>query len=490
MSFPSTFLWGGAAAANQIEGAWLEDGKGPCISDVVVGIHSRPDIRWNEELKQWEMDLKDNKVYLTHEAIDFYHRYETDLDLLAGMGFQALRISIAWSRIFPKGTEEKPNEKGLAFYDRLFDAMEKRGIKPIVTLSHYETPLYLALRYGGWSNRELMRHWERYVRTVFSRFGEKVKIWITFNEMNNIYKMPYAVAALVDEEPVSRENPLAGITQKEIFQAAHNMLTASALAVKLCREMIPDARIGGMLSLSSCATYPYTCSPQDVMGTLNFRRRSLFFSDVMCRGTYPAYIRRIWKENDCSPDIRDGDEQLLKEYTVDFLSFSYYRSATYQTGYGMKEDTGGASGPVNPYLKGCTPPPWSWPIDPEGLRYVCNELSDRYGVPLLIAENGIGLDEKPDEEGKIHDPDRKEYIQAHLRQLHEAILDGCSIMGYLYWGPIDLVSAGTGEMKKRYGFVYVDRHNDGSGTFQRICKDSYQYYQEIIRTNGEIVLQR
>ena len=488
MSFPSAFLWGGATAANQIEGAWLEDGKGPSISDIVVGIHSCPDLRRNAKQGKWEMALQSDKVYLTHKAIDFYHRYEEDLDLLAGMDFQALRVSIAWSRIFPRGDEEEPNEKGLAFYDRLFDAMHRRGIEPIVTLSHYETPLHLALYYGGWDNRELIRYWEKYVKTVFSRFGKKVKLWIAFNEMNNIYKMPYATAALVDRKPICPENPIAGIGQKEIFQAAHHMLTASALAVKLCHEMIPDARIGGMLSLSSCATYPYSCSPDDVMGTLNFRRRSLLFADVMCKGKYPAYMERIWSEGNSKPRMEMGDEQLLIEHPVDFLSFSYYRSATYKAGYAMQEDTGGASGPTNPYLKSCSPPPWSWPVDPTGLRYVCNELTDRYGVPLLVAENGIGLDEKPDERGEIHDISREEYVRDHLRALHEAVLDGCNIIGYLYWGPIDLVSAGTGEMKKRYGFVYVDRDNDGKGSFRRSRKDSYYLTIKIIDTNGGYIL--
>lgn len=484
MAFPKDFIWGGAVAANQIEGAWNEDGKGPDLSDAVVGIHGVPDLKWNHKTLRWELDLKPGKVYLCHEAIDFYHRFREDIGLLAGMGLKALRISIAWSRIYPTGVEEAPNEKGLKFYDDLLDTLLENKIEPIVTLSHYETPLHLATEYGGWKNRKLLEYWERYIKTIFDRYQGKVRYWITFNEVNNIYKMPYAVAALLNTAPSDFTNPLEGICLKDIYQASHHMFVGTALAVKYGHEKMPEAKIGGMLSLSACATYPCTCRPEDVFGTLQFRRRSLFFGDVMCYGEYPAYMDRIWKEENCEPERSPEDLQLIKENTVDFLSFSYYRSAVYQTGYGMKEDTGGAIGPVNPYLKGCTPKPWSWPVDPIGLRYVCNELTDRYHLPLLIAENGIGLDEEPDEQGQIQDNARKEYVREHLIQLKEAVKDGCKILGYLYWGPIDIVSAGTGEMKKRYGFIYVDRHNDGTGTLERKIKESYWYYKRIIETNG------
>ncbi|PJI07250.1 glycoside hydrolase family 1 protein [Clostridium sp. CT7] len=490
-TFPKNFLWGGAVAANQCEGAWLEDGKKPDITDVMVGISTdadHPGLKWNKSTKKWEMALKPDKKYLSHEAIDFYHRYKEDLKLMAGMGFNAFRTSISWGRIYPNGTEDKPNEAGLKYYDDLFDTMLKLRMEPVVTLSHYETPLYLLTEYGGWTNRKLISIWEKYVRTVFKHYKGKVKYWLTFNEINNIFKMPFAAGGLLDIDPEDTNEPIKGLTLKEKYQACHYTFVANALAVKACHEIDPEAKIGCMLSMSSCATYPATCNPDDVMGALQFRRKNLFFGDVMCRGEYPGYVKRIWRENDCAPVIDDGDLELIKKYTVDIMSFSYYRSSVYKSGVKMGGDTGGAVGTDNPYLEGKSPEPWSWPIDPKGIRYVCNELTDRYQLPLFIVENGIGLDENLDGSGKINDPERIKYVEAHLKQIYEAILDGCNIMGYLYWGPIDVVSAGTGEMKKRYGFVYVDRFNNGEGSYKRVIKNSYYRYKEIIETNGGCIL--
>lgn len=484
--FKDKFLWGGAVAANQLEGAWLEDGKGPNVSDVVVGIHKDgryPALKWNATTNKWEISLDKNKVYLTHDGIDFYHRYKEDLGYMAEMGFNAFRTSISWSRIFPTGLEDIPNEAGLKFYDDLFDEMIRLGMEPVITLSHYETPLQLLIETGGWTDKGTIERWMKYVNVVFNRYKTKVKYWMTFNEINNIYRMPFAAGGILDINPIDKNEPVANLSQKSINQAIHYIFIANALTVKLCREINPDAKIGCMLSFSSCATYPNTTNPIDVMGTLQYRHQNLFFSDVMSNGEYPGYMLRQWRENDSMPEMVQEELDIIKAYTVDHIALSYYRSAVYSADASMTHDTGGAAGVKNPYLKS-SPLPWAWPIDPVGLRYVLNELTDRYHKPLFIVENGIGLDEVqgPD---MIDDQDRIQYIQDHLVQVNEAIADGCDVIGYLYWGPIDVVSAGTGEMRKRYGFVYVDRFNDGMGTLERRTKKSFEYYKNIIKSNGE-----
>lgn len=484
MNFPKDFLWGGAVAANQIEGAYLEDGKQLNITDVMVGLIHDPSLKWNDKTLKWEPSLEADKVYLSHEAIDFYHRYQEDLELMAGMGFKAFRTSISWSRIFPNGDEAQPNEKGLQFYDHLFDEMIRLGMEPVITLSHYETPLHLVTEYGGWFNERLIEYWMNYVQVVFNRYRGKVKYYMTFNEINNLFRLTFAAGGVLDIHPKDTSRPNADITDKELYQAAHYLFVANAKTVQACHTIDPKAKIGCMLSLSSLATYPYSCNPDDVMGALEFQRKQKFFLDVMCKGFYPGYIRRIWRENDTEPTMREGDIKLLQEQTVDYIAFSYYRSAVYKSDGTITVDTGGAAGVENPYLEGCSPKPWSWPIDPKGLRYVCNLLNDEYNLPLFVVENGIGLDEVPDENNEIVDDFRVKYTRDHLLQLQEAIKDGCQIIGYLYWGPIDIVSAGTGEMRKRYGFVYVDRHNDGTGTLKRIKKSSYQWYKKVIATNG------
>ena len=491
MSFPKNFLWGGAVAANQCEGAWLEDGKEPNVTDVMVGIGSKdPGIKWNEETKKYEMCLDPNKAYLSHEAIDFYHRYKEDLKLMSGMGFNCFRTSIAWGRIFPNGDEETPNEKGLAFYDDMIETMLELGMEPVITLSHYETPLHLITEYGGWSNRKLIDFWKRYVTTVFKRYKGKVKYWLTFNEVNNMMINPLvAGGVLTIDNPKDPSDPIGSTTEKDKWLAYYNICVANAWTVKLCREIDKDAQVGCMLTCSSVATYPYDCNPDTVFGAYNtVRLNNFYFGDVFCLGEIPGYVKRIWREHDCAPEVREDELQLIKENTVAFFSFSYYRSSTYDQSVGMDGNTGGLKGRANPFVKECSPEPWCWPVDPKGIRYVMNILYDRYHLPLFIVENGIGLDENLDETGHIHDEYRMYYIKEHLKYVHEAILDGVECMGYLYWGPIDVVSAGTGEMKKRYGFVYVDRFNDGHGTLERKLKDSYEEYKEIIETNGDSIL--
>jgi len=463
-SFPDGFLWGGAIAANQAEGAWREDGKGwdlaSCFSH---GVHHK-----------FQGKPVQGQYYPHETAIDFYHRYKEDIALFAEMGFKVFRTSIHWSRIFPKGIEKEPNEKGLQFYDDLFEELKKYHIEPLITISHYEMPLYLVEEYGGWRSRELIEFFIRYCRTIFNRYKDKVKYWLTFNEINNMRRNADYVAGVIFDG--TEEN-----LKQLIYQSAHHMFVASSMANKLCHEIIPDAKIGCMLSLSNI--YPYNCDPQAVFETMDIRRKSLFFSDVMVRGYYPNYIFRLWKENDVHIEIEDGDLELLKDYTSDFVAFSYYRTSTHEAGKPSFFDTGGEYSTPNPFLKTSE---WGWQIDPMGLRYTLNEIWDRYQVPVFPVENGLGAQDTV-ENGEIHDPYRIEYLKEHLKAVKEAVRDGVEIMGYAYWGPIDIVSASTAEMKKRYGFIYVDKDNEGNGTLARKKKDSFEWYKKVIETNGKLL---
>ncbi|KIL45174.1 glycoside hydrolase family 1 protein [Jeotgalibacillus soli] len=457
-SFPKDFLWGGAIAANQAEGAYLEDGKGLSTADLMpYGL-----------MKGIQENSTDLNLY--HEAVDFYHHYKEDIAMFAEMGFKVFRTSIAWSRIFPKGDELIPNEKGLEFYDNLFDELLTYGIEPIVTISHFETPWHLVKENGGWKNRKTIDHYIRYCETIFTRYKDKVKYWIGFNEINNIHTIPTAGGGILIEE---NENRL-----QAIYQASHHMFVASALATKLCQEIITDAKMGAMLSLSG--VYPNTCHPDDVFETYELRRRSLFFSDVLLRGTYPSYINRIWDKHGVQVKMEGNDLELIKKHTADYLGFSYYRSTTHKAGTPILGHTGGITGTPNPFLESTS---WGWQIDSKGLRYVCNELYDRYQKPLFIIENGMGTNDEI-VNGEINDDYRIDYIKVHLKEMKEAIDDGVELMGYTYWGPIDIVSAGTGELKKRYGFIYVDRDNEGKGTFKRLKKKSFNWYKKVIETNG------
>ena len=464
MTFPKNFLWGGAIAANQAEGAYNEDGKGLSIADILpVGANRFKDV---------ELEINEEKYYPSHEAIDFYHTYKEDIKELSDLGMKCFRTSIAWSRIFPNGDDKEPNEKGLEFYDNLFDELLKYGMEPVITISHFETPLNLITKYGGWKNRKLIDFYTNYCNVIFNRYKDKVKYWMTFNEINHAHTLPLIAAAIVVKED---ENKL-----QDIYQASHNMLVASARAVIMGHEINKDLKIGCMLSLSPI--YPASCNPEDVFESYELRRRSLFYSDIQMLGEYPSYFNRIAKENNINIEMEYGDGQILKKGVCDYLGFSYYRSSLHEAGMKILGNTGGLLGKKNPYLSETK---WGWPIDPLGLRYVCNELTDRYHKPLFIVENGLGAIDEITEEGKIHDCERMDYLKKHVIMMNEAIEDGADILGYTWWGPIDIVSAGTGEMKKRYGFVYVDRDNDGNGSLKRIKKDSYNYYKQIIATNGE-----
>lgn len=490
--FPEGFLWGGAIAANQSEGAWLEDGKQPQATDVMVGITSdahTPGLKYNAQKGQWEMALYEDKVYLAHEGIDFYHRYKEDLQLMAGMGFNCFRTSISWARIFPNGDETAPNEAGLKYYDDLFDTMLSLGMKPIVTITHFDAPLRLMTKYNGWSNRRMIDFFMNYCNVIFRRYGGKVKYWLTFNEINNLYRMPLAAGGVVPAhfDPQAKDF-MDCYSEQELNQALHHTMVANAKCVKLFHALIPDGMIGCMIAGSHLATYPASCDPQDVLATLDARRNTFLFTDIMAAGVYPAFLRRLWKDHGTEPAMEDGDLELIRDNTVDYISFSYYFSnvckADPEGEFFEGSLTKGGKKIPNPYVTEKSPEPWKFPIDPKGIRYVLEEYTDRYHKPLFIMENGIGLDEKEEDGQMIHDPARVKFLEDHLKEVHKAIEDGCDVRGYLWWGPIDVVSSGTGEMRKRYGFVYVDRHNDGTGDLHRSIKDSYYRYKEIIENNG------
>ncbi|MFT4041935.1 MAG: glycoside hydrolase family 1 protein [Gordonia sp. (in: high G+C Gram-positive bacteria)] len=462
-SFPKGFLWGGATAANQIEGAFDQGGKGLSVQDVMPQGISGP---------RTEAPTPDN---LKLEAIDFYHRYAEDIALFAQMGFGVYRFSIAWSRIFPKGDETEPNEEGLAFYDRVLDELEKYGIEPLVTISHYETPLHLAETYDGWVNRELIGFYERYVRTLFGRYGTRVKYWLTFNEINSLLHAPFMSGGI--------NTPKDQLTPAALYQAMHHELVASALATKIAREVIPQAQIGCMVL--SMPTYPLTPDPADVLATLHAEHANLVFGDVHCRGRYPGYFLRQLREEGIELDITDTDRDILTN-TVDFVSFSYYVSVC-ETGDPARRVPGEGNllgGVPNPTLQASE---WGWQIDPVGLRIVLNQFWDRWQKPLFIVENGLGAKDtvvEVDGVPTVLDDYRIAYLNDHLVQVGEAIADGVEVLGYTTWGCIDIVSASTAQLSKRYGFIYVDRHDDGTGTLQRFPKKSFGWYAEVIRTNG------
>ncbi|WP_206064057.1 glycoside hydrolase family 1 protein [Kocuria rosea] len=462
-TFPNGFLWGGATAANQIEGAYSEGGKGLSIQDVMPhGIKTPPT----------DGPTPDN---LKLEAIDFYHRYADDIALFAEMGFTVFRFSIAWSRIFPCGDEETPNEEGLAFYDRVLDELEKHGIEPLVTISHYETPLHLARNYGGWMSRELIGFYERYCRVLFERYGERVKYWLTFNEINSVLHFPLMSGGIL--------TPKDQLSQQDLYQAVHHELVASARATRLAREIMPAAQVGCMIL--AMPVYPLTPDPADVVATMHTAHDSYAFGDIHCRGKYPGYLLRRFREQGIELEITDQDREDLT-HTVDFVSFSYYMSSC-ETGDPARKVTGAGNllgGTPNPTLQASE---WGWQIDPQGLRVVMNDYWERWQKPLFIVENGLGaVDELVEVDGTktVVDDYRIGYLNDHLVQAREAVADGVELLGYTTWGCIDLVSASTAQLSKRYGFIYVDRNDDGTGTLQRYRKKSFDWYRQVIATNG------
>lgn len=478
MTFPKNFLWGGALAAHQFEGGVLETSKGLSVADVMTaGAHGVPRVITDGVLE--------GNYYPNHVGIDFYHRYKEDIAMFADLGFKCFRTSIAWSRIFPNGDETEPNEEGLQFYDNVFDELLKYGIEPVITLSHFEMPYHIAKEYGGFMNRQTVDFFVKFAEVVFRRYKDKVKYWMTFNEINNqmnyhndIFGWTNSGAHFGDYE-----NP-----EEAMYICGHHTLLASALAVKVGKEINPDFLIGNMIAM--VPIYPFSCRPEDVLLASQAMHDRWFFCDVQVRGHYPAYALKMFERKGFNIQITEEDKAILANGKVDYIGFSYYMTNVVDSQKEMADlsKTIEASNPYNvknPFIKESD---WGWAIDPIGLRYALNQFYERYELPLFIVENGFGAIDVKEEDGSVHDQYRIDYLKSHIQEMEKAINeDGVELMGYIPWGCIDCVSFTTGEMKKRYGFIYVDRNNDGSGTLERSKKDSYDWYKQVTASNGEIL---
>ncbi|BAO05581.1 MULTISPECIES: 6-phospho-beta-glucosidase [Enterococcus] len=472
---PKDFLWGGAIAAHQAEGAWNIDGRGPSIADVMTaGGNGIP--------RKITKGIIEGEYYPNHEAIDFYHRYKEDIQLFKELGLKCLRTSISWSRIFPTGQEETPNEQGLKFYDDLFDECLKNGIEPVVTLSHFEIPYAIYEDFGGFANKAVIPLFVKFAQCVFDRYKDKVTYWMTFNEINN---------QADGQEPVHVWTNSAMIIEDDqdkealVFQAGVNELIASAWAVNEGKKINPNFQIGCMMAY--VPIYPYSCAPEDMIASVKANERRFFYSDVHVRGEIPTYTEKYWEQKGLTIDISEKERQILRQGTVDYIGFSYYMSGTITTLPDVEgrqtEDIPSAKLVKNPYI---TASDWGWPIDPVGLRYVLNTVYQRYDLPLFIVENGFGAYDQLTDSNEIHDDYRINYLREHIEQMKKAVVeDGVPLIGYTPWGIIDIVSFGSGEMEKRYGMIYVDKDNTGKGTLQRLKKDSFAWYQQVIETNGE-----
>ncbi len=479
---PKGFLWGGATADFQYEGGFDEGGRGLLSHDYETDgsqenprhhtmqmpdgsiINPRSSFFYADPVPKEALPVfLEDEYYPSHRAVDFYHHYKEDIALMAGMGFNVFRFSICWSRIFPTGEEETPNEEGLAFYDDVINEMAKYGMEPLITICHDELPMHLALKYDGWSSRHVIDCYVKYCKTLFERYGDRCRYWLTFNEINAV--RGFGPCGTRQSEGQDR------------YQAAHHMFVASARAVKLGHEMMPNSQFGAMYAMSEL--YPATCKPEDVFHRLQERRENWYFIDIMGRGYYPRYAKEIWRRRGVKEIVfAADDEELLREGQLDFISFSYYRSNITKAG----DDWFNVGGSTNPYLKET---PWGWPVDPLGLRHVMNEIYDRIQKPIFIVENGMGAIDELDENGIVQDDYRIDYLRDHLQAMADAIIiDGVECLGYTMWGPVDLVSLSTGEMKKRYGFIYVDMDDKGTGSLKRTPKKSYAWMKEIIASNG------
>lgn len=472
MGLSKDFLWGGATAANQAEGGVLEGGRGLSNVDLLPTGPDRKKVAAGDlEMLEWE----EGYYYPAKEAIDMYHRYMDDIQLFAEMGFKVYRMSLSWSRIFPNGDDLEPNEEGLVFYESIFEELKKHNIEPLVTIAHFDVPIHLIKAYGGWKNRELVDFYSCYAETVLKRYKGLVKYWLTINEINILLHQPFVGGGIVFKE---------GDNKLEInYQAAHHQLLASALATKMAHDVDPGNMVGCMLAGGS--HYPYTCRPEDYQEAINRDREGYFFIDVQARGKYPNYALKKFEREGLNIQMEAGDQAILAASPVDFVTFSYYCSRTVSA---HPEDYAQATGNLFPSIKNEHLPSteWGWQIDPLGLRNSLNQMYDRYQKPLFIVENGLGAIDTPDENGYVEDDYRIDYLKKHVQALKDAVeIDGVELLGYTTWGCIDLVAASTGQMSKRYGFIYVDRDDEGKGTLNRTKKKSFDWYKKVIASNGE-----
>lgn len=466
--FPENFLWGGAIAANQTEGAWDKDGRGISNIDLIPHGTKRQDIK----LGYKKGELNQNEYYPSHTGIDFYHHYKEDIALLAEMGLKVFRTSISWSRIYPNGDEEMPNQAGINYYKDLFKACKQHGMELLVTLAHFDIPMSIVEKYNGWKNRETIDLYIKFAETCFNNFGEYVNYWIPFNEINVVLHSPFSGGGLYFDDSENREEIL--------YQAAHYMLVASAKAVRSCHRITPQAKIGCMIAGGSF--YPYSCNPEDVWQSMNDERTNTFFVDVQAKGKYPYYMDSFFKNKGINIEIDESDKEILKE-TVDFVAFSYYASRTSIADISRVEKNEGnvIVSAKNPYLKMSD---WGWVIDPLGLRITMNQIYERFEKPLFVVENGLGAKDVIEADGTIQDDYRIDYMKQHIEAMYDGIQDGVPLLGYISWGIIDLVSASTGEMSKPYGMIYVDKDDAGSGSLERRKKKSFDWYKKVIQQNG------
>lgn len=464
--FPTNFLWGGATAAHQYEGGYNEGGKGLSTADVAT-------LGTLKKARRFTKTIEQGEYYPNQVATDFYHHYKEDIALFAEMGFKCYRMSIAWTRIYPNGIEEEPNQEGLEFYDRVFDELLKYDIQPIVTMTHYEWPLYLVNELGSFKNRICVDLFYKYAKTILDRYHNKVKYWLTFNEINDSLIVPMFA--------IGMENP----SDQELYQGIHNQLVGSAKAVAYAHENYPDVKVGMMYG--GVFSYPQTCSPDDVMACEKDMDRFLYWPNVMCRGYYDNKAKKLWEQLGVKIEMGDGDEDILMKGKVDFIGYSYYMTlcTSAKERIGMNAEKTALVSAANPYLKSTD---WNMPIDPVGLRYTLNMFYDRYQLPLMVVENGLGHTDILEEGNVIHDDYRINYLRDHIIEMRKALCeDGIPLIGYTPWGCIDIIAASTGEMKKRYGFIYVDRDDEGNGTLNRYRKDSFYWYKKVIESNGEVL---
>lgn len=468
--FPENFMWGASTSANQVEGGYNEGGKGLSVADVLA---TTPKMREETD------GIIEGRYYPSHKASDFYHNYKNDIKMMSEMGLNSYRMSIAWTRIYPNGDEAQPNEEGLKFYDEIFDELRKYNIEPIVTISHYESPLKLAYE-DGWSNKNMINHYLKYCETIFTRYKNKVKYWITFNEINCLL-VPFGImtAGGIFSKIKSEKN-----TEQLRFNALHNQFIASAKAVKLAHKINTENKVGCMIA--TMCNYPLTCNPEDILAAKKSEQMSnMFCSDVMIRGYYPSYSKRYFEDHNINIEITEEDLSELKTGTVDFYACSYYMTTCISASpeeLGAEKASGNLIANIkNPYLKSSE---WGWQIDPTGFRYILNNAYDRYQIPIMIVENGLGAKDTLID-GKVEDDYRIDYLKEHIKALREAIKDGVDVIGYMPWSAIDVIGLSTGSIEKRYGFIYVDIDNNGKGTYKRIPKKSFYWYKKVIKYNGE-----
>ncbi|GJM56373.1 6-phospho-beta-glucosidase [Erysipelotrichaceae bacterium OPF54] len=487
MNFPENFYWGGATAANQYEGGWNLGGRGPALTDFTTGGSARTNryLTYFDENgepqktrtsivssgipKNAKLAVFEDEYYPNHTGADFYHRYKEDIALFKEMGMNMFRMSISWSRIYPLGIEEEPNKEGLAFYRNVFEELKKNGIEPLVTISHYDDPAYIATEIG-WEDPKTIELYFKFAKTVMDEYHDLVKYWLTFNEINSLLMS----SAFVPDYPQEK-------TRLSYIQL-HNKFVASAKAVKYAHETYPQFVMGCMIA--GLVNYPFTCDPKDILAAQQKMQNYFWYcGDVQARGKYPSCSKKIWTEYGLDPQFFDKDAQLLKEGKADLFTFSYYNTTCVTTHKDVAKDGAGnlSMGAKNPYIHYSD---WGWGVDADGLRYILNEIEDRYSLPIMIVENGLGAYDVL-EDGHVHDPYRIEYFKCHIKAMDDALRDGVNLIGYTPWGIVDLVSASTGEMAKRYGVIYVDLDDEGKGTFKRYKKDSFEYYANVIRTNGK-----